>query len=104
MLSPASGRGRRDDWAVRPSSQNAPVFLDGLPEEHNDVHSQNPPSPRTVCRAPMGHGKCGAEQTMMGERGWDGQSPLNTSPQLGVNNDSVQVGALLLLAAGLLQK
>lgn len=90
-LSQAPGRRRRNDWAVNPSSQNTLVFLDGLPEEHNNTHSQKPPlTPHTVCRAPTGHGKCGAER--WGERGWDSQSPLHTSPQLGVNNDSVQVG------------
>lgn len=47
-------------------------------------------NPCAVCRAAMGHGKCGAVR--WGERGWDGQSPLHTSPQLSVNNDSVQVG------------
>lgn len=47
-------------------------------------------NPRAACRAPTGHGKRGAER--WGERGGDGQSPLNTSRQLGVNNDSVQVG------------
>lgn len=47
-------------------------------------------NPRTACRAPTGQGKRGAER--WGERGGDGQSPLNTSRQLGVNNDSVQVG------------
>lgn len=87
-LSRPSGRRRRNDWAINPSSQNALVFLDGLLEEHN-IHSQKPL--RCVLgRAPTGHGKCGAER--WGERDWDGQSPLDASLQLGVNNDSVQVG------------
>lgn len=43
-------------------------------------------NPYAVCRACTGQGKCGPER--WGER--LGRSvPLNTSPQLGVNNDSV---------------
>lgn len=38
-----SGQRRSNDWAINPSSQNALVFLDGLPEEHNNIHSQKPP-------------------------------------------------------------
>lgn len=86
MLSQASGRRKEMTGllipAVRTPHRCWMVFL-------KTTAAPTARTPCAVCRACTGQGKCGAEMGLRwGERpGWS--VPLNASPQLGVNNDSV---------------